>query len=169
MEKQQSMSEVLETVEPVAEMLPEEETDSTGDAPEVSEEREMLERLVGEVAELRQLLNARAASPSSSARALSEGFRALYPEVSEADVPDAVWESVREGLPPEAAYALWERRELVRRKAAEEANRKNADGAWGRADTAAEGHFSPDEVRRMTPREVRENYGRIIESMKHWN
>ena len=29
-------------------------------------------------------------------------------------------------------------------------------------------HFSPEEVRKMTPREVRENYQVIMDSMKEW-
>ncbi len=33
---------------------------------------------------------------------------------------------------------------------------------------AREEYFSPAEVRAMSPREVRENYDRIFESMRHW-
>ena len=98
-----------------------------------------------------------------------EHFRSLYPDVTLGDVPDAVWEDVRAGGALEAAYALWERKEAIRCAAAQEANRKNATGAWGRADTAGEDFLSPDEVRSMTQDEVRRHYARIVESMKHWN
>lgn len=133
-----------------------------------SGEADALAEVRREMAELRGLVE-RMTPRESAEPTLTDEFRALYPDVSEGEIPDAVWEEVRRGLPPEAAYALWERREQVRREAAESVNRRNAGGAWGRADAAAADHLSPDEVRGMTPREVRENYARILESMKHWN
>ena len=133
------------------------------------------ETLSRELAELRAMIEGwpeRVEAPQSNAwerPPLSEAFRELYPSVSEDDVPDEVWRDVQRGLPAEAAYALWERREAVRREAAEEANRRNADGGWGRAERAGEDFLSPDEVRAMSQSEVHRNYARIIASMKHWN
>jgi hypothetical protein len=133
-----------------------------------------LEDLARELAELRAMIG-QPSAPVEDLQAgpeeprLTDAFRELYPDLSEDDIPDAVWDSVRGGLPLEAAYALYERREVLRRADAETVNRKNAMGAWGRADDGADRSFSPDEVRAMTPQEVRDNYARIIQSMKHWN
>ena len=137
-------------------------------------EEDALGRLVRELSELRALVEARQTEREEPTEppwqpTLTDEFRTLYPALAESDIPDAVWDEVRGGLPLAAAYALWERREQVRRSTAEQVNRKNASGAWGRADTAAEDFLSPDEVRSMSPREVRENYARIMESMKHWS
>ncbi len=131
-------------------------------------EADALTELRRELAELKELVVSRGKA-AREAMVLTQEFRALYPEVAEGDIPDAVWEEVRGGLALEAAYALWERRERLRRDAAEVANRKNAGGSWGRADAAGEEFLSPDEVRGMSPREVRENYSRILESMRHWS
>ena len=100
--------------------------------------------------------------------AITETFRALYPGIGEADIPDAVLEEARGGLPLEAAYALYERRESLRRRAAEEANRKNAGNSWGKTEGGGDGFLSPDEVRKMSPAEVHRNYQQILSSMKHW-
>ena len=128
-----------------------------------------LETLRCELAEIKTLLVAQKQVAAAAEPTVGEAFRALYPDVSEEEIPDAVWEAARGGLPLEAAYALHERREALRRSAADRINRRNANGAWGRADTEMDGFLSPDEVREMTPDEVRKNYARIMESMKHWN
>ena len=141
-------------------------------APEAVEAEEAatidpIELIRGELAELKGLLVGQ--KTAAEEPAVGEQFRALYPDVSEDAIPDAVWEEARGGLPLEAAYALYERREALRRTAAEAVNKKNAQGAWGRADTEADGFLSPDEVREMTPEEVRANLARITASMKHWS
>ena len=141
-------------------------------APEAVEAEEAatidpIELIRGELAELKGLLVGQ--KTAAEEPAVGEAFRALYPDVSEDAIPDAVWEEARGGLPLEAAYALYERREALRRTAAEAVNKKNAQGAWGRADTEADGFLSPDEVREMTPEEVRANLARITASMKHWS
>lgn len=140
-------------------------------APEAVEAEEAatidpIELIRGELAELKGLL---AGQKAAEEPAVGEQFRTLYPDVSEDAIPDAVWEEARSGMPLEAAYALYERREALRRTAAEAVNKKNAQGAWGRADTEADGFLSPDEVREMTPEEVRANLARITASMKHWS
>ena len=150
------MNEENEIVEAVTEVAPE--------AEEVSVDP--IEMLRCELAELKGLLVGQKAVAEP---VMGEQFRSLYPDVSEEGIPDAVWEEARKGLPLEAAYALYERREALRRTAAEAVNKRNAAGAWGRADTEADGFLSPDEVREMTPEEVRANLARITASMKHWS
>ena len=145
------------------------------EAEPVKAEEDAIVLLTRQMAALTELVEQRlTASPPSPVRggrdelAAAEEFRALYPDTAEADIPDEVWDSVNEGVPLAAAYALWTRREELRRQSAEAINRKNADG-WGRAENAPSAeHLSPAEVRAMSPAEVRRNYSRIVASMKHW-
>lgn len=170
----------LENVEtaPVEQLLPEvaEAVNSDTQSADVAEDGGAagdgaIEQLARELAELRALIETHRASEEAVAfqPTLTEAFRALYPDVSAEDIPDAVWEEVRGGLSLEASYALWDRRETLRRALAQDTNRKNASGAWGRAEFSGEDFLSPDEVRSMTRDEVRRHYARIVESMKHWN
>lgn len=164
------MSEQQMTEEMREEICPEAEG-SVAEQP-TSADEDAIARLSRELSELRALIETRQSeqsAPPAPKADVSDEFRRLYPDVAEGDVPDEVWESARGGIPLEAAYALWERRQQVRRADAETANRKNATEAWGRTDAAAEQYFTPDEVRSMSEREVRKHYSRILESMKHWN
>ena len=159
-------AEVSEAEEMVAEPSVPEEEEPGGDG--------TLAALIREVAELRSLMKARGGREDPAPAevwqpALTDEFCELYPTLSMADVPDAVWEDVRGGIPLEAAYALWEKRESARQETAVAINQKNATGAWGRSDGVSEDFLSPDEVRCMSQAEVRKHYARIIESMKHWN
>ena len=61
------------------------------------------------------------------------------------------------------------RRELDLRRRADEVNRRNASLSAGRVGTnVAPEYYTPDEVRAMSPSEVRENYEKIRASMKKW-
>ncbi|MBO5937927.1 MAG: hypothetical protein J6Q82_00305 [Clostridia bacterium] len=61
------------------------------------------------------------------------------------------------------------RRELDLRRHADEVNRRNASLSAGRVGTnVAPEYYTPDEVRAMSPTEVRENYEKIRASMKKW-
>ncbi len=97
-------------------------------------------------------------------------FRSLFPGVRSEGIPDSVWQEVDRGIPLCAAFALHEKRMEAERHRADEVNRRNARLSAGRAgtDTAAE-YFSPDEVRAMSPSQVREHYAKIRASMKKWN
>ncbi len=59
--------------------------------------------------------------------------------------------------------------EAERQRIAEcnEINRKMSTGSLSGIGNG--GYYSPDEVRLMTPSQVRENYDDVIESMRHWN
>ena len=133
--------------------------------------------LTRELAALKELVDTKLSEPtpgelpardSRGELAAMEEFRALYPDTSAADIPDEVWTSVDSGIPLAAAYALWTRREELRRQSAAAINRKNAE-SWGRAQAAGDGDdLTPAEVRAMSPEQVRRNYSRIVASMKHW-
>lgn len=102
------------------------------------------------------------------ARRECEEFEEYFPEVSLRGLPDEVWARVRSGESLCAAYALYEAR--CRRKS--EAERREAERvaamSVGIPDEAGRDYFSPAQVRAMSQREVRENYDRIFESMRHW-
>ena len=185
MEKRQPMTEPINKPEDMASDVDTEpeviEPTPTSGEPEPAEaepakaEEDAIVLLTRQMAALTELVEQRLTAslppPVRGGRdelAAAEEFRALYPDTAEADIPDEVWDSVNEGIPLAAAYALWTRREELRRQSAEAINRKNADG-WGRAENAPSAeHLSPAEVRAMSPAEVRRNYSRIVASMKHW-
>ena len=96
-------------------------------------------------------------------------FAELYPKVSLANLPDAVWEDVGRGVPISAAYALFERREAHTKHLAAEVNAGNRARSAGALTDARSGYLSPAEVRAMSPAEVRKNYQNILRSMQKWN
>lgn len=127
------------------------------------------EELCTELARLRAELEETKALHARMASEYDE-FHALFPEVNANEIPDGIWEQVKNGVPLAASYALYEKKCALRRQHAEEINLHNAKHTPGAAgkNTPAE-YFSPDEVRRMSQSEVRSNYQKILESMKKWN
>ena len=95
-------------------------------------------------------------------------FRELYPEADVSALPDDVWEQVRRGVPLAAAYALSERRKLRLQEKADLQSRENRRRSFGKIEKEKNSYFSPDEVRAMTPAEVRLNYQAILSSMQKW-
>lgn len=99
-----------------------------------------------------------------------EEFYEYFPSVDPKSVPDEVWERVKRGASLAATYSLFERKrewEAQRTISHNERMRRMSTGALEAADS--DGYYSPDEVRRMTPAQVRKNYDDIVESMRHWN
>lgn len=97
-------------------------------------------------------------------------FSELYPTVSLSELPDGIWESVKKGVPIAAAYALHERRIALERAKAEQVNSANSRASSGSLESPpTEEFFTPDEVRAMSPSEVRTNYTTIIRSMSKWH
>ena len=97
-------------------------------------------------------------------------FSELYPTVSLSEIPDGIWESVKRGVPIAAAYALHERRAAIEQAKAEQINSANSRASSGSLDSHPnEEFFTPDEVRAMSPAEVRTNYTTIIRSMSKWH
>ncbi len=95
-------------------------------------------------------------------------FLELYPDQSPTDLPDDVWESMRRGIPLAAAFALHERRRTRIEEAARLQDAQNRIRSTGGVETSKGGYLSPDEVRAMTPAEVKANYGSILLSMQKW-
>jgi hypothetical protein len=81
-----------------------------------------------------------------------------------------VWQKVRKGASLCAEFSLIQRKaELEKRRInnINEQNRRMSAGSLGNSD--GEKYYSPSEVKKMTPLQVREHYDDIIESMRHWN
>lgn len=139
---------------------PTEETEvtSAGETPdETLALRTEIDRLQGEIARLTELQNRRG-------QELDE-FCTLFPNVSLSELPPEVRQQTESGVPLAAAYALYEKREALRR----ENSKKNAEHSWHSMKDGAGGeYYSPSEVRSMSQKEVHKNYKKIIESMKHW-
>lgn len=128
-----------------------------------------LTRLREELSDLKKKLEQKESEKSEAMRELDE-FHRLFPDVSVRQIPDEVWKQVEDGLPLRAAYALYEKESRLAVYRAEAVNRHNAAQAAGKIDgSSSVDYFSPDEVRAMSQRQVRDNYTKIRESMKKWN
>ena len=110
-----------------------------------------------------------AAQQEAIAKQLNE-FSELFPDISVRTIPDQVWEDVKQGNSLAAAYSVYERRITEAARRIESINAKNAQksaGAVGK--NMAQEFFSADDVRKMSPSEVRANYAKIRRSMEKWN
>ena len=139
---------------------------------EKEEESDELSRLRTELEELRTRLAEKEELEKASLRMRQElaEFGEYFPEVELESIPEEVWDKVKGGASLSAQYSLYRRRvELEKRRISDfnEKNRKMSAGAAGRAD--GEKYYSPSEVKRMSPAQVKAHYNEIVESMRHWN
>ena len=139
---------------------------------ENAEQTDEVAALKAEIESLRAQLNEREMLDKATARMNAEllEFEEYFPDVSLDQIPDAIWQKVKEGASLSAQYSLFRRKEeLSKRKVSNinEKNRKMSSGsvAGGEGDK----YYSPSEVKRMSPEQVRKHYDDIIESMRHWN
>lgn len=126
-----------------------------------------LERLRGELNRLRGEMAAQRRAFDRMGAECAE-FCELYPTQSPTDLPDEVWESMRRGVPLAAAFALYERRRTMIEEAARAQDEQNRSRSTGGVEVSRGGYLSPDEVRSMTPAEVKANYQSILLSMQKW-
>lgn len=162
-------------IEAICEVEP--ETESTVEAERAQEDVEadekvdihgVIEGLRGELSSIREELCRRDVVYERASSECAEFIR-LYPGVSLSEIPASVWEMARGGVPLAAAYAYGE--VIRRQKEAEiaEADRRAREASSGSLSGGGEEFYSPDEVRRMSPEEVRANYKKITDSMKKWH
>lgn len=100
-----------------------------------------------------------------------ELFRTLFPEVSGEEIPQEVWDRVEQGESLAASYALYavkKHREEERVSRVNEENGKKAPPPIEGGGTEAE-YFSPEAVKKMSRKEIRKNYDKILSSMEKWN
>ena len=150
--------ESLEEMQP--EEMPTEEQDAQQPAYDV-------ETLLARIDELERTLAEREQLAERMTRECEE-FEAYFPEISLRSLPESVWTQVHAGVPLAAAYALYERGLQNQKKKAEEQAARAKNCSVGLPGAGEEHYFSPAQVRAMSRREVRENYDRIFESMRHW-
>ncbi len=135
--------------------------------PTSAENAEEITRLQNEIASLREALSKKEREEAILGEL--EEFHRLFPQVSVGELPTEVAQSVDRGIPLSAAYALYEKKRAISELRAKQINEENAVRAAGKAGKGTVGeYFSPEEVRAMSQKQVRENYARIRESMKNW-
>lgn len=144
-----------------------EPSDDQGDTPS-NEDQSELDALRSEISSLKAELEHREAAIKRMSEELSE-FSELYPERPLSALPGEVWDSVRGGLPLAAAVALYEAKKQRREALAAEVNSRNSTASSGGISGGVSDYFSPDEVRKMSPEQVRRNYSKILDSMKLWS
>ena len=149
------------------EELPEETKEEAKEPPKEDAKALTIEALNARIWELEELQAQREAVADRMMRECEE-FESYFPEVTLRQVPAEVWNRVQAGIPLAAAYALYERGIRNQATAAQEQNARNAAHLPTAPAPAESRYFSPAQVRAMSRREVRENYDRIFESMRHW-
>ncbi|MBE6689596.1 MAG: hypothetical protein E7588_10060 [Ruminococcaceae bacterium] len=95
----------------------------------------------------------------------------VFPDIKIEDMPDEVWELVEKGETLLGAYCITLTKKAIEERAATEKNAENSlktpPAVKNSGDTKQ--YFTRDEVSKMTRDQVRKNYDRIVDSMKHWN
>ena len=93
---------------------------------------------------------------------------ALVPECDASALPEEVLAEYEKGVPLDAAYALWDRKRVLRELAERENDRLNAEASTGEmtGDGQGDGSFTLDEIRRMPRSEVRRCLDRIYHSLE---
>ena len=154
---------IEEAIEP--ELLADESALEEAPLPSVEELNERIASLTKEL----EAYKSAEAERAHIAKQLDE-FSELFPEISVRSIPDEVWDSVKEGNSLAAAYSVYERRITEAARRIELINAKNAKQAAGAAGkNVTPEFFSADDVRKMSPSEVRVNYAKIRRSMEKWN
>ncbi len=96
-------------------------------------------------------------------------FRTVFPDVNAEGIPESVWQSVCEGVPLTAAYALFEKESSLLGAQAKKINESNAAASpSGSERSEAVPFVSIQQLEKMSPSEVKKNYRQIIASMKKW-
>lgn len=97
-------------------------------------------------------------------------FSEYFPQTELTSIPDEIWEKVKNGASLAATYALFLRKIEREQKKVDDFNEKNRRMSAGSLMKGeGEKYYSPAEVKKMTPAQVKSNYDDIIASMKHWN
>lgn len=106
-----------------------------------------------------------------TAREISAGWREfseLYPDADISSLPDSFNSAVERGIPPAAAYALELRRREITNMRIEAADQRARRLSAGKLERTEDSLYSPEEVRAMSPSEVKSNIEKIRRSMKSW-
>ncbi len=149
--------ETHEAIEPIE--------DTASKAPDEPDAESVIASLNEQIRTLTQKLTEKEQRESFMSMQLSE-FCENFPDVDVRKIPDEVFDGMKEGNSLSSSYALYK----VKADRIAEQNQKNAYRSTGRiGKTSSSEYFSADEVKKMSPSEVKANYTKIIESMKKWN
>lgn len=139
---------------------------------ETLEEVDELTLLKSELASLREELKIRDERDRANSKILKEleEFGTYFPDVDISEIPSEIWEQVRCGASLSAQFALFLRKAELERKKVSDFNEKNRRMSAGSLiQGEGEKFYSPSEVKKMSPAEVKTHYDEIVESMRHWN
>ena len=136
------------------------------------EDFDELQILKEEVEKLRRQLSERDQIDKANERMNVEftKFYEYFPDFNLEQVPDEIWDKVKKGASLSAEFSLYLRKIESEKKMVGDINKKNRQmsaGAIGMSE--GEKYYSPSEVKRMSPSQVKAHYDDIIESMRHWN
>ena len=94
-------------------------------------------------------------------------FKELFPDVDRRKIPQEVWDAVKAGTDLSSAYAKYERRQALKAAKAEKVNAANKQTAAPKIKQSekTEKYFTMEEISKMSPSEVRENYEAILKSL----
>lgn len=170
--KETEMTEMTEMIEmsEISEAVVESVEEAV--APADPENKSEIDVLRAEIEMLRTELKTRDELQKATSRMETElaEFEEYFPDVKLTEIPNDIWEKVKGGESLSSSFALYERkRELERKKIGDfnEKNRRMSTGSLAQGE--GEKYYSPSEVRKMTPEQVKHHYDEIIESMRHWN
>ena len=138
--------------------------------PEGPESKTGLEALEAELAESRQEIQRLSSLIRERERADREAadFAEFFPGMNREEIPDFVREQAEnEGIPLIAAYALYARKqELAAIRAGDAAKKSAGSSAGAVGGTSKEADlFTLEQIRSMTPREVKKHYKTIMKSL----
>ena len=121
----------------------------------------------GESDELESLRREKALRENLS-RELEE-LMTLFPETDVDEIPDEVWEACPDGKGVCAQYALYLKRQEMKKTVADKKNDENVKSAVPNVKTGEEeAFFTPEQVEKMSRAEVDANWQTILKSMKNW-
>ena len=138
----------------------------------LAQDEDELSALREEVLQLKNELRARDELDAARSRMDTElsSFAEYFPQVDPRQIPENVWNEVKRGTSLSASYALYLRRAELEKQKIDDFNSKNRRMSAGSLlQGEGERYFSPSEVKKMSPAQVKQNYDDIINSMRHWN
>lgn len=96
---------------------------------------------------------------------------AMFPDVTLEDAPDELWELIENGESLLGAYCILLAKENLESRKADAKNRENSMKTPPAVNNGSEKkeYFTREQVAKMNRDQVRKNYDRIVDSMKHWN
>lgn len=136
-----------------------------GDLPE-----EVLAELESAKAMRREMRdNKRKSDEEAALREDIAAFRELFPEVRPEEIPEEVWEEVAGGMDLKHAYALHVLTGKQSGGHAEAVNRETSErSAAAVSDGSTEPSFTPDQVEKMSAKDVAKNYQGVLRSFRNW-